>query len=226
MISGLAAAVLSLFAGSSLAGWWWSLEPNPPSPSWVAESGVLRTAPGQGTPGYLLTRETFSDFDLTFEWNSEAGGNSGIKYRFQGYWVDGKLVAEPEGPGRVEPVALEYQIADDEGHADAFSDAKHSTAAVYEYWPASKAGPAKANVWHSGRIVVKGLHVRHWLNGRKVVDIRLDAPEVQQSFAASPRKGSSPCPGKARAPFVADRTAISRWDREVPKSEDSPALAA
>jgi hypothetical protein len=171
MISGLAAAVLSLFAGSSLAGWWWSLEPNPPSPSWVAESGVLRTAPGQGTPGYLLTRETFSDFDLTFEWNSEAGGNSGIKYRFQGYWVDGKLVAEPEG---------------------AFSDAKHSTAAVYEYWPASKAGPAKANVWHSGRIVVKGLHVRHWLNGRKVVDIRLDAPEVQQSFAASPRKGSSP----------------------------------
>jgi hypothetical protein len=192
MISGLATAVLSLFAGSSLAGWWWSTESTPPSPSWVAEGGVLRTTPGQGTPVYLLTRETFSDFDLTFEWNSETGGNSGIKYRFQGYWVDGKLLAEPQAPGRVEPVALEYQIIDDEVHPDALGDAKHSTAAVYEYWPASKTGPAKANVWHSGRIVVKGLHVRHWLDGRKVVDIRLDSPEVQQSFAASPRKGSSP----------------------------------
>ena len=192
MISGLAAAVVSLFAGTSLAGWWWSTEATPPSPSWVAERGVLRTTPGQGTPVYLLTRESFSDFDLTFEWNSEAGGNSGIKYRIQGYWVDETLRPQPEGLGRVEPIALEYQIADDEAHADALSDAKHSTAAVYEYWPASKAAPATANVWHTGRIVAKGLHIQHWLDGRKVVDIRLDAPEVQQSFATSRRKGSSP----------------------------------
>jgi hypothetical protein len=192
MIPGLLAAVISLFGGSSLVGWWWSTEPAPPPPSWVADSGILRTAPGHGTPVYLLTRESFSDFDMSFEWNTEAGGNSGIKYRFQGYWVDRKLRPEPEGAGRIEPVALEYQISDDEAHADALSDAKHSTAAVYEYWPASKAAPAKANVWHTGRIVAKGLHIQHWLDGRKVVDIHLDAPEVQQSFAESARKGSSP----------------------------------
>ena len=71
-------------------------------------------------------------------------------------------------------------------------DEKHSTAAVYEYWPAVKPGPARADVWHSSRIVAQGLHIEHWLDGRKVVDIRIDTPEVQQAFASSRRRGSSP----------------------------------
>src|SRR5262249_43246767 len=70
-------------------------------------------------------------------------------------------------------------------------DAKHSTAALYEYWAPRKTGPAKANVWHRGRIVVRGLHVEHWLDGSKVLDILLDSPEVQESFRQSSRRGSS-----------------------------------
>jgi hypothetical protein len=106
--------------------------------------------------------------------------------------VNGKLSPGPEGPGRIEPVALEYQIIDDARHPDALSDVKHATAAVYEYWPAKRMGPAKPNVWHTSRIVAKGLHIEHWLDGEKVVDIYLDAPEVQESFRQSRRKGSSP----------------------------------
>ena len=181
-----------LFNGRDLDGWMWSTAQNPPAPSWAAEDGTLRTTPGKGQQVYLLTRESFSDFDFSFEWNGEAGCNSGVKYRFQGYWVKGALRQNPEGPDRIEPVALEYQIADDESHPDALKDAKHSTAAVYEYWPALKTGPAKAGVWHSGRIVARGLHIEHWLDGRKVVDISLDSPEVQEAFRQSPRRGSSP----------------------------------
>lgn len=182
----------ALFDGRTLSGWMWSIEANPPAPSWAAEDGMLRTTPGKGQEVYLLTRESFRDFDLSFEWNGEPGCNSGIKYRFQGYWVKSALRQEPEGPDRIEPVALEYQIADDEAHPDALADARHSTAAVYEYWPAQKTGPAKANVWHTGRIVAKGLHIEHWLDGAKVVDIELDSPQVQEAFRASSRKGSSP----------------------------------
>jgi hypothetical protein len=181
-----------LFDGKTLTGWMWSVDPNPPLPSWAAEEGLLRTTPGKGTSVYLLTRESFTDFEFSFEWKAEPGANSGVKYRFQGYWVDGKLQANPGGAGRIEPVALEYQIAADESHPDALSDAKHSTAAIYEYWPASKSGPARANVWHSGRIIAGGLHIEHWLDGRKVVDVMLDSPEVQQSFRNSRRHGSSP----------------------------------
>lgn len=183
---------ISLFDGRSLEGWTWSIAPHPPEPSWAVENGLLRTTPDHGQPTYLLTRESFTDFELSFDWKAEPGANSGIKYRFQGYWVDGQLKPEPAGPGRIEPVALEYQMTDDLRHPDALSGATHATAAVYEYWPADKAEPARADVWHSGRIVARGLHIEHWLDGRKVVDIQLDSPEVQQAFAASRRKGSSP----------------------------------
>src|SRR5581483_2763307 len=174
LLAGLATAQPAgrpLFNGRDLDGWTWSIEKDPPAPSWAAEDGTLRTTPGKGQEGYLLTREWFGDFDFSFEWNGEAGCNSGVKYRFQGYWVKGELRQTPEGPGRIEPVALEYQIADDERHPDALKDDKHSTGALYEYWPAQKTGPAKANVWHTGRIVARGLHIEHWLDGRKVVDI-------------------------------------------------------
>lgn len=181
-----------LFDGRSLDGWMWSTGKNPPEPSWAVENGMLRTTPGKGTPLYLLTRKWFADFELSFEWKAEAGANSGVKYRFQGYWVNGQIRQAPEGPDRIEPVALEYQIIDDERHPDALTDTTHTTAAVYEYWPAQKDGPAKADVWHTGRIVARGLHIEHWLDGRRVADVELDSSAVQQSFAKSQRKESSP----------------------------------
>jgi hypothetical protein len=106
--------------------------------------------------------------------------------------VKGENRPSPEGPERIEPVALEYQIIDDERHPDALTDSKHTTAAIYEYWPAQKEGPAKAETWHTSRIVARGLHIEHWLDERKVVDVELDSPAVQASFAQSQRKGSSP----------------------------------
>lgn len=181
-----------LFDGKSLDGWMWSTEANPPEPSWTAEHGMLRTTPGHGKRVYLLTRDSFRDFEFEFEWKSDAGGNSGVKYRFQGYWVKGQLRPAPEGPDRIEPVALEYQISDDEKHPDALGEDSHSTAAIYEYVAAKKDGPAKAGVWHRSRIVARGLHIEHWLDGKKVVNADLDSPSVQDAFAKSRRRGSSP----------------------------------
>jgi hypothetical protein len=182
----------SLFDGHSLAGWMWSTEANPPQPAWAAIDGMLQTTPGKGTPVYLLTRDSFTDFEFSFEWFTAAGGNSGVKYRFQGYWVNGQAEPQPGGPERIEPVALEYQLTDDESHPDSLSDVKHSTGAIYEYWAPRREGPARAGVWHTSRILARGLHIEHWLDGRKVVDVELDSPELQLAFAASSRKGSSP----------------------------------
>jgi hypothetical protein len=181
-----------LFNGRDLDGWMWSTDAKPPQPSWTVENGALRTTPGKGVEVYLLTRDSFTDFDLSFEWNGDPGCNSGIKYRFQGYWVKDELRQTPGGPGRIEPVALEYQIADDERNPDASGDPIHSTGAVYEYWRPQKSGPAQANVWHTGRIIARGLHIEHWVDGRKVVDIELNAPEVQAAFGKSARRRSSP----------------------------------
>src|SRR5580765_613732 len=78
-----------LFDGRTLNGWVWSTDPHPPLPSWAVDDGVLHTTPGRGAPTYLLTRDSFCDFELSFEWKCEPGANSGVKYRFQGYWVQG-----------------------------------------------------------------------------------------------------------------------------------------
>lgn len=184
---------ISLFDGKSLDGWWWSPPGQNREPSWVAENGILRATPDRGERVYLMTKESFSDFEFEFEWKmDEPGANSGVKYRFQGYWHDGTLKSSPEGPGRPEPVALEYQIIDDTGHADALSDRKHTTAAIYEYREAQTAESAKPGVWYRSRIVACALHIEHWLNGKKVVDAQLGSADMQQAFAASKRRGSSP----------------------------------
>src|SRR6266478_89079 len=100
----------SLFNGRDLAGWMWSVDSQPPTPSWAVERGLLRTTPGIGAPLYLLTRASFTDFDLAFEWKAEAGAYSGTKSRIQGYWAGalgaGKLQHEPAGAGRIEPEGL------------------------------------------------------------------------------------------------------------------------
>src|SRR5215204_5346284 len=77
-----------LFDGRSLDGWWWSTATPPPVPCWKVEAGLLQTAPGQGAPTYLLTRDSFEDFEMALEWKTERGGNSGVKYRFQGFWKE------------------------------------------------------------------------------------------------------------------------------------------
>ncbi len=181
-----------LFNGHSLDGWQWSTDPKPPTPSWAVEDGSLHTTPGKGTQLYLLSRDSFTDYELKFEWKMERGANSGVKYRFQGYWVDGKLQASPLGPNRIEPVALEYQIVDDERHADSRDNPLHRTAAIYEYRAANTDGPAEPEKWHAARIVVRGLHVEHWLDEKKVIDTDLDSPEMQQGFRNSGRRSSSP----------------------------------
>lgn len=168
-----------LFDGKTLDGWMWSREAAPPAPSWVARDGMLVATPGQGKEVYLLTKESFEDFDFTFEWRAEAGANSGVKYRIQTYG---------ESTRRIEPVGLEYQITDDVTNPDALSTVRHSAGALYDYVAPAKKGPALAKVWHQSRIVARGLHVEHWLDGAKVVDVDLDSEAAEKSFEGSTRQ--------------------------------------
>ena len=168
-----------MFDGKSLDGWMWSREVAPPKPSWVARDGMLVATPGQGKEVYLLTQESFEDFDFTFEWRAEAGANSGVKYRIQSYG---------ESTRRIEPTGLEYQITDDVTNPDALSTVRHSAGALYDYVAPVKKGPAVAKVWHQSRIVARGLHVEHWLDGAKVVDVDLDSEAAEKSFEGSTRQ--------------------------------------
>ncbi len=170
---------IDLFDGTSLKGWYWTREAEVPLPSWEARGGVLQTTPGRGKEVYLLTEAEFDDFDFRFEWRAEPGANSGIKYRIQTYG---------DSQRRLEPVGLEYQITDDEHNPDALSTPRHAAGALYDYIAPDKDKPAIAGFWHQSRILVRGLHIEHWLDGRRVVNVDLNTPEAARSFDQSRRE--------------------------------------
>ncbi len=153
-----------LFASGDFSSWA-NGKGNPVGDGWQIEKGVVGRI---GTkPGSIFTKEKYSDFDLTFEWKISEGGNSGIKYRCNG------------------GLGLEYQVLDDARHKDG-RDADHRSAALYDLVPAPDDKPVKkVGQWNSGRIVVKGNHVEHWLNGKKLLEIEIGSKDWDKRFQAS-----------------------------------------
>lgn len=192
-----------LFDGSSFRGWLPAAEG-----AWTLEDGCIKAVPRPVLREDLVTTEEFGDFELVFEWKVAPGANSGVKYLIQ----DSVLVDEkqlPEGarmsfeqqvgwflihrsakrelvrPGsgaQVYPVAFEYQVIDDRRHIDALYNASSRAGALYRMAAPSQSAARPAGEFNEGRIVLRGLHVQHWLNGVKVVDIRLDDPQVRASI--------------------------------------------
>jgi len=169
-----------LFNGTSLAGWRWADETPAPAPSWAVANGSLVTTPAQGKQVYLLSQREFTNFELAFSWNAAPRANSGIKYRIQSI----------ANKARLEPTGLEYQITDDLSNADSLSTPRHSCAALYDYVAPRRTSPAAPNLWHHSRIIAHGLHIEHWLDGEKVIDVDLDSPAAEASFALSQRAES------------------------------------
>ena len=126
----------------------------------------------EGTTNDIVTKDQFGDFELEFDWKIAKAGNAGIFYR---------------GTEEYEKIywsAPEYQLLDDAGHADA-KDRRTAAAANYALDP-SPAGLVKpAGEWNSGRIVVRGGHVEHWLNGQKAVEYELWSPQWEAKVKAS-----------------------------------------
>ena len=122
---------------------------------WEVDGDALRTIPGRGID--LATIDRFADFELEFEWRVSVGGNSGVLYR----------VAETGDPAWTS--GPEYQVLDDDGHADGRRP-ETSAGAAYDLLAPQGAEPQPAGEWNQGRIVVRDGRVEHWLNGTKVVD--------------------------------------------------------
>jgi hypothetical protein len=166
----------SLFDGKTTTGWRGFKKTGFPDRGWAVENGWIKhlaTGSQNGAGGGdIITVDTFDNFDLQFEWKVAPGANSGVKY----------LVTEE----RSGPVAHEYQIIDDQRHADAKIGAHRQTAALYDAIPAPANKPLKpAGEINTGRIVVNGMHVEHWLNGVKIIEYELGSPALMAAKAKS-----------------------------------------
>ena len=188
-----------LFDGKDMSKWNDPRRMSPPGDAWTIEDGCLKARANPQITEDLFTREAFRDFDFVFEWRISPRGNSGVKYRIQDHVF---LLHEPvkrfedlvnlsvERPRGTRPsrgqdyvVAFEYQLLDDRGHPDSKAGPSHETGAVYDMIPPSQAASRPVGEFNQSRIVLRGNHVEHWLNGIKVVDADLGAEQVVERTA-------------------------------------------
>ncbi len=164
-----------LFDGKSLAGWRGYKKADASSTRWKVNEGMLCLAPNDGadTRGALdiVTSETFTDFELRWEWRVSLGGNSGVKY----------FVLEDQNSA----IGHEYQVIDDERHADAKIGPHRQTGAFYDVLPAANRPLRAAGEFNQSRVIVAGNHVEHWLNGTKILEYELGSPTLTAAIAKS-----------------------------------------
>ena len=169
-----------LFDGRTTAGWRSFDAAVTGKGPWTVEDGCLQRSPaGSGDAqggGDIVSEEKFSDFDLRWEWRVGPRGNSGIKY----------LVTDT----RAKPIAHEYQMLDDAAYVGQAKEAQQ-TGSFYDVLPPSVDRRRATGEWNQSRIVVRGGHVEHWLNGGKVLAYELGSPEVLAAVARSKFKDVS-----------------------------------
>ncbi len=159
------------FDGQSFAGLRAYRKKGPPTAGWEIKDGMLKTVP-KVRGEELITEKKFTDFELSWEWRVAPGGNNGVKY----------CVTEdrPSAPG------YEYQMLDDKRHPDAKAGPLRQTAAFYYVLPpAADKAYREAGEWNQSRIVVRGTHVEHWLNGKLALAYELGSPAVKAGVAKS-----------------------------------------
>ena len=162
---------IALFDGSSTDAWRAYGGEAFPTGSWSVADGALTTVAGQ--PVDLISRATFGDFELEFEWRVAPAGNGGVMYR----------VAETADPPWLS--GPEFQVLDDGGHADG-QRAETSAGAAYDLIAPSADKPlAPVGEFNHARIVVRDGRVEHWLDDMMVLAYDWDGDDVQARIDAS-----------------------------------------
>lgn len=162
-----------LFDGTSTDGWRGYRKDAFPAEGWEVAGGSLVHTKGGGD---IITEKTFEDFEFEFEWKVAAGANSGVKYR----------VKEREDRGA--PLGPEYQVLDDSRHADGNSP-RTSAASLYALAAPEGKQLAITGAWNHGRIAVHRGWLEHWVNGVRVIALRIGSDDWNSRVQGSKYKG-------------------------------------
>lgn len=137
-----------------------------PSNSWYVTNGMLVSKVVANATN-LMTVSTYTNFELRVLWKCATNGNSGIFYRYT--------------PQANSPFP-EYQLFDDANAATAnYSNGQYTyqsnlIAAVYAIITPTNKTLVPTGQWNDCRVVVQDYHVKHWLNGKVVVDYQINNP--------------------------------------------------
>lgn len=157
-----------LFDGKSTEGWRGYGTDTMPS-GWQAVDGSLARV---SRAADIITKEQFGDFELVLDWKLEPRGNSGLFYR------------AVEGLEWIYHGAPEYQLLDDAGHNDGRSPLT-SAGSLHSVYAVPRGVVKPGGEWNTTRVVARGAHIEHWLNGQKVVEYEQGSADWAQRVAGS-----------------------------------------
>ena len=190
-----------LFDGKSTQGWHAFQKKTFPAKGWIVEDGWLHGL-GQGG-GDILSDGEYDQFELQWEWKLASGGNSGLKY----------FVLET----RKTALGHEYQMLDDALNPDGkVAAGKHVTASFYDVLKPTLSPPTRPmGEINQSRILVRGNHIEHWLNGSKVLEYDCGSPAVQAAVAESKFKNVPGFGERVTGHFLLQDHGSSVWFRNL-----------
>ena len=214
-----------LFDGKTFNGWRGLGRDTIPQGHWIIEEGAIKKVPSADVPrqadgqplvgGDLMTVETFADFELYLEWKISPAGNSGIKYN----------VSEEMSTSRppiYAALGFEYQIIDDDRHPDARVGPNRTAAALYDLISPVGKTLRPVGEFNTARIIFRGLHGEHWLNGVKVLEYDLGTPRMDGRLAASKYRDIRGFAAKRRSHIVLQDHTDAVWYRNIKIREIEP----
>ena len=152
-----------------------------PFEAWKIEDGALVAQTGVPNVDFL-TKETYTNFDLTLEWAVSKAGNSGVFYNVQ------ENSSHESGNGN-SPNWLdnfEFQILDDIDFND--HEPRRSAGSLYDLITPVNKHLKPVGEFNTLRLLVDHGHVEQWLNGDKVVEYELGSAKLNDLISKSKYK--------------------------------------
>lgn len=203
-----------LFDGKSFAHFRTPTGTTSPAVSWRIVDGALVSIGDADRQCDLWTTEEFEDFDLRFEWKLAPGANSGIKYLIQDSAVD-DLKDRPHPFIHETSLGYEFQLLGTPATDQVIT--KQSTGALYNYLAPRELAAHAPGEWNTGRLVVRGEHVEHWVNGRMVLSYQLRSAELVAALREKQQRSSRLMEAlqKRKSPIVFQHHESEAWFRNI-----------
>lgn len=177
-----------LFDGRTFKGWRGLGYDSVPTAHWKIEAGAIKKIASGNVPkladgqpaqgGDLMTVDTFADFELSWEWKVTPGANSGVKYNVS------EELSMAQAPNHA-ALGFEYQMLDDDRHVDGHLP-NHRAGALYDLIaPNAQKHLRPVGEWNESKVVFRGTHGEHWLNGKKIVEFEVGSAHLDSLLAVS-----------------------------------------
>lgn len=121
--------------------------------NWTATDGAIQATSGGKTPSYLVTRESYKDFQIRAEFWASDDANSGIFMRCQN------------------PAVVNDDSCYEANIFDQRPEQSHATGAIVKTAAVAQPAPKAGGKWNTYDITMKGTHLVVVLNGTKTIDV-------------------------------------------------------